>query len=97
MIKRFPLLVPAVAVFAILTTGAFAATLHLKSGTIETSATIQEAMPATAMLSGRGYYLVALKGPVTEIDKQTLKNSGAEILEYIPDFAFLVRIEHSKA
>lgn len=97
MITRFPLLALTVAVFVAFTTGAFAATLHLKSGTIDTAETIRDVMPTTAALLGKGHYLVAFKGPVTEADKQALKNAGAEILEYIPDFAFLVRIEHSKA
>lgn len=45
-------------------------------------------------LLGNGYYLVSLKGPVTDEDKLALTLAGAEIIEYIPDYSFLVKIEH---
>jgi len=39
-----------------------------------------------------GYYLVQFTGPIQTAWKDALTNLGAEILEYIPEFAFKVRM-----
>lgn len=41
---------------------------------------------------GLGYYLVQLDGPVADDHKATLTARGIEILHYVPDYAFLVRM-----
>jgi hypothetical protein len=46
--------------------------------------------------SGPGYYIVQFDGPVIETWKETIKAQGAEIFDYIPDLAFIVRIESSR-
>lgn len=72
------------------------AAIHLKSGTIDTrSATAAAALPTRHM--GTGYYLVELKGPVTDSGKASLEAAGAQPVEYVPDNAFIVRLEHAQA
>ncbi len=94
MIVRSPAL-GAVLLAVVLATGASASTIYLKSGEIDTSAATTSATQIGRY--GAGYYLVALRGPVTDSQKLALTGAGARIVEYIPDFAFLVRIEHSRA
>lgn len=43
---------------------------------------------------GDGYYIVQFSGPVTEEDKESLTRAGAEIVNYVPSNAFLVRMGH---
>lgn len=43
---------------------------------------------------GDGYYLVQFSGPVTEEHKESLMRVGAEIVNYVPSNAFLVRMAH---
>ncbi|MEN6583728.1 MAG: S8 family serine peptidase [Armatimonadota bacterium] len=73
-----------------------AATIHLKSGIVQTDELPSVAMSGLHQQYGKGSYLVALKGPVIDADKQALLDAGAEIVEYIPDFTFLVRVDHSR-
>jgi hypothetical protein len=40
----------------------------------------------------RGYYLVQFEGPVVESWKTDLAAIGVDILDYVPDFAFKVRM-----
>ncbi|WP_282034967.1 S8 family serine peptidase [Metabacillus indicus] len=40
-------------------------------------------------------YVVQLNGPVTEADRAAITDAGAEIMEYVPDFAFVVKAEKS--
>jgi hypothetical protein len=42
---------------------------------------------------GDGYYIVQFSGPVTEECKESLTRAGAEILNYVPSNAFLVRAD----
>ena len=42
---------------------------------------------------GEGYYIVQFRGPVKEEWKESLTRAGAEILDYVPSNAFLVRID----
>jgi hypothetical protein len=39
----------------------------------------------------RGYFLVQVRGPVTEAGKQALRAAGLELLDYVPNHAFMVR------
>ena len=39
------------------------------------------------------YAIVQLRGPVAEADRAALAGTGVELIEYLPDFAFLVRGE----
>lgn len=42
--------------------------------------------------SGLGYYLLQFTGPVHEEWKELCRSRGVEFLDYIPDFAFIVRM-----
>jgi len=41
---------------------------------------------------GTGYYLVQFKGPILPDWKKTLQEQGAIVLDYVPQFAFIVRM-----
>ncbi|MFN0206297.1 MAG: S8 family serine peptidase [Planctomycetota bacterium] len=38
-----------------------------------------------------GYFLVQLTGPITEDAKESVRSTGATLLDYIPNFTFIVR------
>jgi len=42
--------------------------------------------------NGMGYYLVQFSGPITPENVAALKAVGAEVFDYIPDFAFVVKM-----
>jgi hypothetical protein len=46
---------------------------------------------------GMNYYIVQFDGPVLPEWKQALVQNGVEILDYVPDFAFSVRMNSSQA
>lgn len=75
---------------------AVAGKIFLRSGTLDTKSTVQTSMAQGKAALGAGYYIVALKGHVKAEDKQTLIDAGAQIIEYVPDNALIVKIEHSK-
>ncbi len=45
----------------------------------------------------RGYYIVQFRGPIEQSWKDELTALGADILDYIPDFAFKVRMNPAQA
>ncbi len=52
-----------------------------------------EALQLTAYADdGLGYYLVQFQGPVATSDVDALKAAGADVFDYIPDFAFIVKM-----
>ena len=93
--KRYtPTIRAIVSILLLSITGAWAGTIHLRAGEIDTTDTRAFAEAAAEPRArGAGYYLVALKGPVTDADKLALTLAGADLIEYIPDFAFLVKID----
>lgn len=76
-----------------LPSGLLAGQILLKSGTIDTHAASTASFKQPK--NGSGYYLIQLNGPVTESDKSALRAAGAELLDYIPEDAFLARIRHA--
>ena len=66
--------------------------LRNESPIIPDALTIQGYAPGT-----QGYYLVQFRGPVRERWKATLGAKGAEILSYLPDYAFKVDSCHVPA
>lgn len=50
----------------------------------------------TCASSGPGYYILQFDGPVREEWKEVCRQAGVEFLDYIPDFAFIVRIDASR-
>lgn len=61
------------------------ASVHLKSGSF-----VPAQGPSAA--ASQKYYIVQFAGPVQQEWKDAITAEGAEILEYIPDFAFKVRM-----
>jgi subtilase family serine protease len=45
----------------------------------------------------RAYYVVQFEGPILDAWKQAVTDTGAELLDYIPDFAFKVRMSPEQA
>src|SRR4026209_665081 len=91
MIKAFRYFVSAI-VMATMLLGSMAmapaaksgASIHLKSG---------DFVPALAAGQGsQKYFVLQFPGPVEQSWKDAVSAAGAEILEYIPDFAFKVRM-----
>lgn len=44
---------------------------------------------------GRGYYIVQYGGPILQEQADALRRAGAEIMAYVPDFAYKVRMRPS--
>src|SRR5687768_192027 len=62
------------------------ASIHLKSGVF---------VPAQSEFAAQGsqkYYVVQFAGPIQQSWKDAVSAEGAEVLDYIPDFAFKVRM-----
>ena len=71
--------------------------IRLKNANFDT-ANGNPAMPSTLAISSypdhiMGTYIVQKDGPITEEWKAEITKAGGEILSYIPDNAFLVRME----
>ena len=45
----------------------------------------------------RGYYIVQFRGPIEQVWKDEVAALGADVLDYIPDFAFKVRMNPGQA
>ncbi|HQE93372.1 MAG TPA: S8 family serine peptidase [Anaerolineae bacterium] len=44
---------------------------------------------------GLGYYLVQFRGPLHAAEVEALKTAGADVFDYIPDFAFIVKMDNA--
>ena len=67
--------------------------LSLKHGEFDTAGAAP-AIPAdlrSQPVTGDAYHLVQLTGPVTEDQKQALRARGLDVLDYVPNNAFMVR------
>jgi len=67
------------------------ASIHLKSGVF---------VPAQSEFAAQGsqkYYVVQFAGPIQQSWKDVISAEGADVLDYIPDFAFKVRMNPSIA
>ncbi|MCI0550486.1 MAG: S8 family serine peptidase [Anaerolineae bacterium] len=67
------------------------ASIHLKSGVF---------VPSQSQFAAQGsqkYYIVQFAGPIQQSWKDAMSAAGAEVLDYIPDFAFKVRMNPSIA
>jgi hypothetical protein len=43
-----------------------------------------------------GYFLVQMDGPITEAAKDAVRGTGADLLDYIPNYAFIVRANNAQ-
>lgn len=68
-------------------------TLRLHRGQFDAAgAGAAPALPAALAATAPGpYAIVQLRGPVTTADRQALTQLGLSLLEYLPDYAYLVR------
>ena len=73
--------------------------IRLQAGTF--SPTAGQSLDSSADLSSEGaptdgssYYIVQFTGPVQEAWKADVENAGGTIFDYVPDFAFIVRMDN---
>ncbi|HEX6288617.1 MAG TPA: S8 family serine peptidase [Herpetosiphonaceae bacterium] len=79
-----------------------AAPIRLKAATFTPARGEAPAIPPGLTRAGyaegeRGYYIVQFGGPVEQAWKDQVSAAGAELLDYIPDFAFKVRMNPAQA
>ena len=79
-----------------------AAPIRLKAATFTPAAGEQPPIPPGLTIAGygaaeRGYYLVQFSGPVLEAWKASVAAAGAELLDYVPEFAFKARMTPGQA
>ncbi len=76
--------------------------LRLAAGTFDPR---REAGPGSAAAAlqlaaypddGTGYYLVQFQGPIAASDMAALKAAGVDVFDYIPDFAFIVKMDNTR-
>jgi len=84
------------------TAGTDAPAVRLSTATFRPALGERPAIPPGLTISGyaadqRGYYIVQFSGPVTDDWKAQVEAEGAEFLEYLPDFAFKVRMTPGQA
>jgi hypothetical protein len=71
--------------------------LYLKSGNFAPGAGQQPAIPPGLAIAGynaqqRGYYIVQFAGPILQEWRDALTATGADVVAYLPDFAYKVRM-----
>lgn len=78
--------------------------IRLQSGEFDPLRTAPERVVADARLLKRSpaprksdYYIVQFTGPIHESDKRAVTDLGAELLNYIPEFAFIARMSPAAA
>jgi subtilisin family serine protease len=81
---------------------ASAAAIRLSTATFRPGLGERPAIPPGLSVAGyakgqRGYYIVQFAGPVLADWKAEVEAQGAELLEYIPDFAFKARMNPGQA
>ena len=73
------------------------AAIYLRAGTFVPAAGQEPNVPAEPVgglsTSESGYYIVQFNGPVQEAWKEQVENAGGAIFDYVPDFAFIVRMD----
>jgi subtilisin family serine protease len=76
--------------------------IRLKGAAFRPTAGEQPNIPPGLAIDGyaeteRGYYLVQFAGPIEDRWKSAVVAQGAELLDYVPDFAFKVRMNPAEA
>lgn len=79
-----------------------APSIRLKAATFSPGRGERPAIPPGLTIAGyaqgqRGYYLVQFRGPVEQAWKDRAAALGAELLDYVPDFAFKARMNPAEA
>ena len=66
--------------------------LHLHRGTFDAQQPARAALGPALDTAGPGpYAIIQLRGPIAPADRAALERTGVELLEYLPDYAYLVR------
>ena len=65
--------------------------LRLHRGTFDAQATEQLAATSILAAAPGPYAIIQLRGPITPADRIALEQTGVKLLEYLPDYAYLVR------
>ena len=78
------------------------AAIRLQADTFVPAAGERPQIPPGLAISGyakgtRGYYIVQFSGPVRQAWKDQVVGAGGELLAYIPDFAYKVRMNPAQA
>jgi hypothetical protein len=78
------------------------APIRLKAATFTPTRGEQPPIPPGLAIAGyaageRGYYLVQFSGPVLDAWKANVAATGAELIDYVPDFAFKARMSPAQA
>ena len=78
------------------------APVKLMAGTLLPGQNVSQSIPAelqiTEYAAGEaGYYIVQFQGPIQQSWKDQVTAQGAEILDYLPDYAFKVRMTPAQA
>ncbi len=78
------------------------ASIRLAAGTFNPTAGETLALPPGLTVAGyaagvRGYYVVQFDGPVRQAWKDAVGAAGGELLDYLPDYAFKVRMNRAQA
>lgn len=65
--------------------------LRLHRGTFDAAIAPAPLIPALAAAAEGSYAIIQLRGPITAVQRAALQQTGIELLEYLPDYAYLVR------
>lgn len=77
---------------------AFAAPIRLRTGEIEPAPKAKFSTDSTAVgVDKPRYYIVQFNGPVSDEWKSAVTGEGAEIGEYVPEYAFVVKMTRAQA
>lgn len=102
--RRLMIFLTLLALIAVLASPALAAPaandpgpmIHLQAGSFDPLAGGPPDVPASLQAEpakdGISYVLVQFQGPIEQSWPEDLRNLGAELLEYIPDYAYVVRL-----
>jgi subtilisin family serine protease len=73
--------------------------IYLKSGVLNPAASAEtlDGNPGTQAAGAGRYFIVQFRGPVQEAWKTAAAEAGAELLDYLPDFAFKARMNAQTA
>jgi subtilisin family serine protease len=70
--------------------------LHLRIGTFDPLAAeppdVPNSLATESTVAGTGYYAVQFQGPIRVQWREQLESTGAQVVEYVPDYAYVVRI-----
>lgn len=65
--------------------------LYLHRGTFDITQGSSAALSQSLAAASSSYAIVQFRGPITIADRQELEQTGLQVVEYLPDFAYLVR------